>query len=344
MKLVFLIIDYVPHQELTIRKLIEKTGAEVLAFHVARFEQKIPEINNLNTIQYNSISKERILEQIKSFNPDGVVVAGWMIPEYIWIAKKLKKSLDVPIITYSDTQWYGTVRQRINALISKFHVRKAFTHIWVSGVYQFEYARRLGFEKNHIIFNSLSANTDLFQKIPILSSNNKHSKTFIYIGRFIEGKGVKDLAQAWSKIPKNSNWSLTFIGNGECKNYLLNRSNVIVKDYMSQEDLFKEIQNASCLILPSLKESWALILHEAAVSGKPIICTDICGAAPHFVIDGFNGFKVAPGNIISLVTAINKIIQMDELQLHEFSKRSRELGIQITPEISIASLLQVISK
>jgi hypothetical protein len=40
MKAVFLIIDYVPHQENTIKKLIEKTDCKVLAFHAALFEKR----------------------------------------------------------------------------------------------------------------------------------------------------------------------------------------------------------------------------------------------------------------------------------------------------------------
>ena len=342
MKAVFLIIDYVPHQVVTISNLIENHECDILAYHVARFNKNIPILTNFITTDYKNKKKEIILADIISYNPDIVVVAGWMIPEYIWIAKKLINKLKVPIVSYSDTQWHGKIRQRINSLISPFHVKKAFTHIWVAGLYQFEYARKLGFNKENIILNSLSADVDLFSKINLQTKLNKYPKNFIYIGRFSSEKGLDILVKAWDTIRDKKDWTLTLIGDGLLKeNYRSNKS-IIIKDYMIQSDLINELQNSGCLILPSLKESWALVLHEAAVAGLPIICTDVCGASPHFVMNGYNGFKIKPNNIIEIKKALMKIINMNDNDLYTFSCKSRELGLHITPNISINSLLQLL--
>lgn len=342
MKAVFLIIDYVPHQELTIRKLVEENNFEILAYHVARFNKSIPEIKNFKTSLYSDYTKESIFNSIVQFKPDIVIVAGWMISDYVWVAKKLKKIINVPIVSYSDTQWYGTIRQRINALISPFHVKKAFTHIWVSGLYQFEYARKLGYAKENIILNSLTADVDLFSKIILDIKSVNYPKNFIYIGRFVADKGLDILVKAWDSIEDKKDWTLTLIGDGILKDNYLNNKSVIIKDYMNQLELIQEIQKSGCFILPSLKEPWALVIHEAAVSGLPIVCTDICGAAPHFVINGYNGFKVKPNNKIDMKQALIKIMNLNDNKLYAFSCKSRELGLQITPEISINSLLQLI--
>jgi len=342
MKAVFLIIDYVPHQELTIRKLAEEHNCEILAYHVARFNKSIPKIKNFKSTLYTDSSKETILNTVIQFKPDVVVVAGWMIKEYIWVAKKLRSSLDVPIVSYSDTQWYGTIRQKINALISPFHVKKAFSHIWVAGLYQFEYARKLGFKKESIILNSLTADVDLFQKISIESKEKKYPKNFLYIGRFSPEKGLDILVSAWNDISNKKDWTLTLIGDGVLKEKFLNEDSIIVKDYMNQKELLLEIEKSGCFVLPSIVEPWALVLHEAAVSALPIICTNICGAAVHFVIDNYSGFKVSPNDVSQMKVALERIISMDNKKLLDFSLRSRELGLQITPEISISSLKQLV--
>ena len=340
MKAVFLIIDYVPHQVLAIKNLIKICNAEVQAYHVGRFNTTIPEIDQFFTIQYQTLKKEEILSNILSLNPDIVVVAGWMIPEYIWVAKKLRKKLDIPIVSYSDTQWYGTVRQKINAFISPWHVRKAFTHIWVAGIYQFEYARRLGFKKENIIFNSLSADTDLFKSVDIESKRNNYPKEFIYVGKFSEEKGLNNLIQAWNNIKNKKGWNLTLIGDGHLKKDFLNE-NITIKDYMSQELIAQEFQNSGCFVFSSIKESWALVLHEAAAAGLPIICTNVCGATPHFVIDGYNGKVVKPHSVESLQNAIQKIIDLDDFRLMQYSYRSKLLSQSINPEISIHSLISI---
>lgn len=342
MKAVFLIIDYVPHQVLAIQNLIKICNAEVYAYHVGRFNKTIPEIKNFETTPYNTVTKEQILEHIINMKPDVVVVAGWMIPEYVWVAKKLKSKLNVPIVSYSDTQWYGTVRQRINAFISPYHVQKAFTHIWVAGIYQFEYARRLGFNKENIIFNSLSADTELFKMVDIELKEQKYPKNFIYIGRFSEEKGLDILVNAWKKIKNKKGWTLTLIGDGHLKETFKKEDSLIIKDYMSQDLLLTELQNSGCFILPSTHEPWALVLHEVAAAGLPIICTNVCGAAPHFVINNYNGNIIEPNSIASLENALSHIISLDDQQLITYSFRSKKLAQSITPEMSIHSLISIL--
>ncbi len=61
---------------------------------------------------------------------------------------------------------------------------------------------------------------------------------------------------------------------------------------MSQDVLIKEIQKSGCFILPSIFEPWAVVIHEFACAGLPIIATEVCGATPHFVINGFNGLSI----------------------------------------------------
>ncbi|MCT4326769.1 glycosyltransferase family 4 protein [Elizabethkingia anophelis] len=344
MKAVFLVIDYVPHQIESINAFIKKNeDNHVLAFHVARFEKKIPEIKNFQTLLFTEFRKNEILKRIYDFNPDLLVTAGWMIPEFNWVCKKIKKNTEIPIVAYMDTQWYGAIKQRVNVLISPFHLRKAFDYLWVAGIYQYEYARRLGFPKNKILYGSLSANVELFNNINIEKKQINYPKNILYIGRFSEEKGIKNLIKAWQLITDKKQWRLTLIGKGDLKDAIPTDHTIIVKDYMDQEDLMIEFQNSGCFILPSTFEPWALVLHEAACAGLPIVCTDICGAAPHFVINNFNGYKISTINHVEEIkNAIINIIGMDHENLMKFSKRSRALGNTINSEISIANLLQVI--
>ena len=54
MKICFLIGDYVPHQVLSIKTLIEKTDAEVMAFHVGRYIKETPkDLKNFSTFQFH---------------------------------------------------------------------------------------------------------------------------------------------------------------------------------------------------------------------------------------------------------------------------------------------------
>lgn len=342
MKVAFLIIDYVPHQVQTIKNLIEIKDAEVMSFHVEELEKNIPKLLNFNSFKYKELKKEEIFQKILDFNPDLVITAGWMISEYIWVCKNLLKLKKFPIVAQSDTQWYGKRTQKVNAFISPLHLKKAFSHLWVAGYYQYEYGKKLGFSNNQILFNSLSANVDLFKEVDISIKERKYPKNLLYIGRFSPEKGILNLLEAWNNIKDKKGWTLTFVGRGNLKKDIRSTEGVIVKDYMSQENLILEMQHSGAFILPSTFEPWALVLHEAASAGLPIICTEVCGASPYFVIENYNGFKIQAGSSKEIKESIGKLISKDDNELIQFSKNSRLLGDTINPKLSIANLLQVL--
>lgn len=343
MRVVYFVVNYVPHQVNSIKKLIEIKGANVFAIHKAGFKEEIPEIENFSTIAFQDYSKNELLDKVLNFQPDIVVVSGWNVPVYNWMVKKIRRTLTIPVVAMSDTPWYNTWKQKINSLVSVFHIKKLFTHIWVAGYRQYDYARKLGFRNSQIIFNSLSADTDTFSIVDIEKKKLSYPRNFLFIGRFTEVKGLGNLVQAWESIDDKKGWTFTLVGAGEMKRELKETGCFIVKDYMQQNLLIAEMQNSGCLVLPSLFEPWALVIHEAAAAGLPILCTETCGASPHFVFNEFNGFTIKDNSIEDLKIKIEKIINLNDDQLLEFSNNSRVLSSNISLDLVVASLCQLIA-
>lgn len=343
MKAVFLVINYMPHQLVSIQTVINNYQVKVHAFSFKE-NTKIPDnVENLVTYRLKDFSRAAFLNKIIEINPCLMVVAGWAVPDFVWAAKQVRKKLEIPVVSYSDTQWCGTWKQKINSMISPWHLKKAFSHIWVAGLYQYEYARKLGFTKEQIIYNSLSCNLKLFSQASITHKQNNYPKNFLFIGRFVPVKGLNLLIEAWNQIADKKAWTLTLVGDGPEKDAMKNIHRVTVKDFMSQSELIKEIEQSGCFILPSIFEPWALVIHEAAASGLPIIATNVCGAAPHFVISGYNGYQIEP-NIESIKRSLEKVMALNENQLIQFSKNSRKLAENITPELGAAQLMSVLNK
>lgn len=344
MKIIFLVIDYMPHQLVSINAVIKNHQAEVHAFSYKNPHTIPQNIESLHTYELKDFTQKDFIKKIHEINPEIIMVAGWFVQKYVRAAKKIRKRLQIPIVTYSDTQWRSTWRQIANCLVSPFHLKKAFTHIWVAGLYQYEYARKLGFEKKQIIYNSLSCDIELFKQVSIESKKKNYPKNLIYFGRFVPVKGLEYLTDAWEQIADKKGWILTLIGDGSLKEKFKDKNGIILKDSMSQTELFQELNLAGCFILPSIFEPWALVIHEAAAAGLPIIATEVCGAVPHFLIDKFNGYKVKPANVESIKQAMEKIISMNEKQLIQFSYNSRQLAQSITPELGAANLMSLLNK
>jgi len=69
---------------------------------------------------------------------------------------------------------------------------------------------------------------------------------------------------------------------------------------VSQSNLASIIRNAHCLLLPSLFDSFGMVVAEAMASGVPVIVSDMVGAQ-ELVEEGRNGFVVPVGSADALL-------------------------------------------
>ncbi|MEA4966626.1 MAG: glycosyltransferase, partial [Bacteroidaceae bacterium] len=273
--------------------------------------------------------------------------SGWMDKSYLAAVFQIRKR-GIPVVTRFDDIWFKTLRQKIASLFFPYIKKYYFSHAWVAGPYQYEYAKRLGFKNTEIIHNSLSADLNLFNEVYERNINNKVKNiphSFLYVGRFEDIKGVDILVKAWDNLKKSEltkDWELTIIGNGSLKNQLSHYSSVQILDFMQPEQLREKIGEYGCFVLPSRKEQWSLVLHEFSAAGMPIICSDICGAAPYFVIPGFNGYTFRKCDVCDLQEKMLKIINLTDQQLLDMSFNSHNIGQKISPEISAASFMSIL--
>lgn len=298
----------------------------------------------LNVIYYDRSTfntHKELLLLIEDIKPDLIWTSGWMDKMYCKAAGVFRKKSHIPVLAGSDTQWKGG-KQWLNVIFSSFRHKCWFSHILITGLWQYEYARRLGFSQYQILQPNYSADTSLFFKVDIEKKKKLYPKNLLFVGRFSEVKGLLSLLSAWKSISDKKAWNLTLIGNGSLKEVLQEYSDITVKDFMSQEDLVMEMQNSGALILPSIFEPWALVLHEAAAAGLPILASRCCGAVPYFVLENYNGYLFVPDDIASIDLAINRLINSSDEQLITMSYRSRELSRRITPDIVANSLLSVL--
>lgn len=278
-----------------------------------------------------------------NIDPCLVFVSEVMNLWYWKAARQFKKKVTIPIVLGSDAQWTGSRNNWIKRICCKFTYQLCFTHIFVAGLWQCEYARKIGFIRNQISFPLHSANTYLYQKISIENKKEKYPKRFLFVGRFHPNKGLSYLFEAWKQINDKDGWGLTVIGNGPLENLVLEQDNVEVLDFQSQERICEIMSGIGCSIVPSIIEPWGLVIHEAVAAGLPIVVTSLCGATNQFVIDKYNGYIIDERSVEDLKNAMVKIIEASKEELLIMAERSRQLSYRITPEITSYSLLSLIN-
>jgi glycosyltransferase involved in cell wall biosynthesis len=132
-----------------LREFRQRSGAELLVFawpnqdsapfDVRRFAD-LGEIRNRR-----EYSDAEIEQAVRAFRPDAILVSGWGDPGYVRICRVLKHA-GVPVIAGCDTQWKGSLRQHLAALVAPWHIQRFIDVLWVTGERQRILAKALGFE------------------------------------------------------------------------------------------------------------------------------------------------------------------------------------------------------
>ncbi len=101
-----------------------------------------------------------------------------------------------------------------------------------------------------------------------------------------------------------------------------NIQNVIFKDFMATELLFKYLKACDVFIFGSLHDVWGLVINEAASVGLPIICSTGALAGVDFA-DNNNGIILyEKGNIKELIDRINSLETFNQAKLLEMGRKN----------------------
>lgn len=168
------------------------------------------------------------------------------------------------------------------------------------------------------ILPSEGIDTNRFRPVPedFELKNRNAPFRFLYAGRILWDKGIKELAQAakWLK-KKYPNVEVELLGfidpnNSNAVPYwqILNWQNRGWIKYLGEVvDVRYYLSRANCLVLPSYREGMSRILMEAASMAKPIITSDTVGCR-EVVEDGVNGLLCKPQSGIDLAHKMEEML------------------------------------
>ncbi|MEM0996677.1 MAG: glycosyltransferase family 4 protein [Bacteroidota bacterium] len=348
MKIFVLYSELAGYTMACMRRYAEVYGGEM---HIVRWPVN-PEapfnfdgIPGVTYYERNDYDAKGLIALGERIQPDVVYSAGWIDKAYLRVARHFYRQ-GLPVIAAFDTQWKGLFKQKIATVLSPFLFRRSFTHCWVPGLFQYEYARRLGFPRERILTGMYSADVKLFEAVYAPSQAQKeiaYPHRFIYVGRYLALKGVRELYHAFREMSAEveHDWELVLIGNGPLKAELAPQPNIVFRDFVQPTELPQLAFAAGAFVLPSRTDAWGVVLHEFAAAGLPLISTDAAGAITAFVREGYNGFLHRRGSKDSLKAVLKKVIALSDPELRTMSQRSHELSKQISPDTWAATLHKV---
>ncbi|WP_216936729.1 glycosyltransferase family 4 protein [Acinetobacter sp. BY484] len=156
---------------------------------------------------------------------------------------------------------------------------------------------------------------------PYINTFNEPSldyKIVISVGRLTRVKGYDLLIEAWKKVcDLNSEWKLYIVGSGEEKQSLeILATQLGIRDRIKftgqTNDVRSFYQKSSIFCLSSRNEGLPMVLLEAQAYGLPIVAFDCDTGPSEIVVNKKNGFLVPNGNIDSLASHLNEVINFEE--------------------------------
>jgi glycosyltransferase involved in cell wall biosynthesis len=351
MKILYLYTEVMGYNLPIFDRLVSHYSATLDVFHwnENKLTPFVPEVAEGVTFHpRSSYSVNEMIAFATNLNPDVVYISGWQDKGYLSVVRTLK-SLGIPIVAGLDSQWTGSLRQRVGAqLIRWVYKPRYFSYVWVPGPMQYEYAARIGFTKTEILCNLLSANSPVFADAAVerAQSHSAARHSFLYVGRFAKQKGIDILIKAYRiyKAKYQGTWSLTCIGNGPMAADLAQHADIHVQGFQSQKELSQQAQRTGAFILPSRYEPWGVVVHEFASAGLPLILSERVGARPQFLIDGANGYTFYQDSAEELAEKMSLISTQSDEKLVSMGMLSARLAEHITPDIAAASLMSVVAK
>lgn len=159
--------------------------------------------------------------------------------------------------------------------------------------------------------------------------------TFIYVGRYSNYKGIDKAVMAFSLMVKRYSDARLWIVGKKKEEYIKEvlapilesnsitygdeDSQVVFWGFVSEEMKLELMSRAHCLLFPSLREGWGLIITEAAAVGTPSIGFDSAGIRD--ALDrGRAGYLCSENTVDNLLT--NMVSVIEDRDRYEDMRRS----------------------
>lgn len=184
-------------------------------------------------------------------------------------------------------------------------------------------------------------------EVPTNFAQIKHP-VFLFVGGIIPRKGIQFLLEACAILQQQGydNYTVVIVGDGVHREELESfcreknlRDRVQWVGRVEYSKLGNYFIQSDVFVFPTLEDTWGMVLLEAMVLGKAILCSQWAGAS-ELVIEGENGYCFDPKEPEKLVELMRRLI--DDIDLcGAMGDKSKQLMNQYTPEAAAEFLAKV---
>ncbi|MET0102026.1 MAG: glycosyltransferase family 4 protein [Sedimenticola sp.] len=294
---------------------------------------------SVNSVSFLSPRIKQLDKVLNRDNFDAVLIQGWNHYGYVLAALRAKKEglkvllrCEATDHVEGSTGLKGFVRQ----LLVKLLLSRVDKFLAI-GTRNRQFYESRGIPEEKIGSMPYCVDNDYFRRLAENSNKEeirrelkleKGRPVILYASKLTTRKYADLLLSAYGKM-KGSRPYLLVVGDGELMPRLkemteeMELSDVRFLGFRNQSELPAYYSLADVFVLPSVNETWGLVVNEAMNAGCAIIVTDQVGSGSDLVRDGINGFVIPPADEDALVGALESCMKEDKYI--EMGRQSMEI-------------------
>ncbi len=216
-------------------------------------------------------------------------------------------------------------------------------HICCNGSLCKEYTMALGYPESRISIGQMAADSEQLARAcfainddAVHAFREKHGLdnklVFLFVGRLVELKGLKQLLEAWNVAQMDA--VLLLAGDGpehsNLENYCQQHGiNAVFAGAVDYADIAIFYRAADCLVIPTLQDNWSLVVPEAMACGLPVATSIYNGCHPELVHPE-NGWTFDPYDTQGTAEILKTIVN-HKAELPAMGEQSRAIVASFTP-------------
>ncbi len=288
----------------------------------------------------------RVRQWLDDCDPQAVVITGYYYPAMRAAAQWARRHGRASVYM-GDSQRVDRPRIALREWLKGWWVRRHYDSAFVAGERAADYLTGMGFPRERIwtgydvVDNDTIASGAADARAAASELRTRlglPDRFFLFVGRFSGEKNLPRLLEAYAGYRQAAGrqaWGLVMVGRGPQDGLLQRRAQeidgVVFAGFQQADQLPAYYGLASCLVLPSLSETWGLVVNEAMAAGLPVLVSPRCGCVPELVRSGWNGYLCDPLDIAGMTRSM-AVLSSPETDIDAMGAASRRIVDLYTPE------------
>jgi glycosyltransferase involved in cell wall biosynthesis len=273
---------------------------------------------------FTGVNVPEISRVIAETAPDVVMITGWYSLTLVRALFACRR-LGVPVLYRGDSHLRsgaGGWKRPLRALKTRVLLRQ-FSAFLSPGVRVNEYLRWYGiaerriFQVPHAVDNQMFAAAVAPYRQPDVRAEARRrcgidpeAFVVLFVGKLVASKRPLDLVRAVGRLAPGA--TLLVVGSGPLETAVREEAarlnvSIAMVGFKNQSELGEPYGIADCLTLPSVAETWGLVVNEALATGLPCVVSDAVGCARDLISDGDTGYVYPLDDIGALATALTQV-------------------------------------